>query len=236
MDPEPREVALTAVRRASDGAILLGIGTDPARGQQFCRPVGGGVEKGETPEEAARREILEEIGRPLGEVRALGRVDNTFLYRGKAGREIAHLFEGRFADPAMESMPEFPVAKKSLPRIARWFPPERLGAGRVPLVPERLLELLVPGKRPGSPLRVVAVDGSGASRGEREKIWLAEAREGRLLLEFPEDCGTHRRNGLRPHVKAQRFSAGARIGDGTLAGLWRWSSGLLEHANSLYLG
>jgi len=171
-DPAPREVALTSIRRPSDGAVLLGIGTDPARGRQFVRPVGGGIEPGETPEQAARREILEEVGYPLGEVRALGVVENRYTYRGRPGHEVAHLFEGRFSDPGLEERGEFPVAKKSLPRIARWFPVEHLGAGGVPLVPEGLRERL-PGAHPGRPpLRVMAVDGSGT---------IAVAVEGRAV-------------------------------------------------------
>ena len=142
-EPQARTVALTVIRR-DDGSVLLGIGTDPARGTRFCRPVGGGIEAGETPEEAARREILEEIGHPLGDLRSLGVVDNRYTYGGKPGHEVAHLFEGRFADSVLESIPEFPVAKKSLPRIARWFRLDELGPGRVPLVPEGLLEKLSP--------------------------------------------------------------------------------------------
>ncbi len=198
------------LRRAADGAVLLGIGTDPSTGRQFCRPVGGGIEAGETPEEAARREILEEIGFPVADLRPLGTVDNSFVYGGKPGREITHLFEARWEDPALDARSEFPVAKKSRPRIARWFPTAHLRDGRVPAVPAGLGARLDGGRPAGPPLRVVAVDWSGAASGAGKGIALAEARDGRLLrLEGGRD-----REAMAAHLLDL-----ARAGEAVLVGL-----------------
>jgi 8-oxo-dGTP pyrophosphatase MutT (NUDIX family) len=209
MDTRPREVALTVIRRASDGAVLLGIGTDPATGLQFCRPVGGGIEAGESPEEAARREIREEIGGELADLRPLEVVDNRFVYAGKPGREITHLFESRWADPALEERAEFAVAKKSLPRIARWFPPEHLRPGLVPAVPAGIEKHLGP-RLAVAPLRMVAVDWSGAASGEEKGIWIAEASGGRLLR---LECGRSREE------VASHLLGFARARESILAGL-----------------
>lgn len=198
------------LRRAADGAALLGIGTDPSTGRQFCRPVGGGIEAGETPEGAARREILEEIGFPVADLRPLGVVDNSFVYGGKPGREITHLFEARWEDPALDARPEFPVAKKSRPRIARWFPTAHLRDGRVPAVPAGLGSRLDGGRPAGPPLRIIAVDWSGAASGAGKGIALAEARDGRLLrLERGRD-----REGIAAHLLGL-----ARAGEAVLVGL-----------------
>lgn len=182
-EPRVRVVALAVVRRAADGAVLLGIGTDPAKGEQFCRPVGGGIEFGERSGEACRREMLEEVGADLRDLRPLGVLENLYSYKGEPGHEIAFLHEARLADPTLERRGEFPVEKKSRPRIARWFRPGDLGPGRVPLVPEGLLALLGPARRAGRPLRVLAADWSGAESEteQRSKIWLAEAAGGQLV-------------------------------------------------------
>ncbi len=53
-----------------DGAVLLLRGIDPARpdaGSWWFTP-GGGIDDGETPEAAARREVAEETGLELGDL------------------------------------------------------------------------------------------------------------------------------------------------------------------------
>jgi ADP-ribose pyrophosphatase YjhB (NUDIX family) len=176
-----RCVALAAVRRPADGALLLGIGTDPEKGEQFCRPLGGGVEFGERSEEAVRREFREEIGAEVGALRPLGALENVFTYDGAPGHEVVLAYEASFVDPALYDRPWFPVAKESFPRVARWFRPEHLGPHRVPLYPPGLRERLAPGVPAGPPLRVIAVDWSGAAEGAERSIRLAEASGGRLL-------------------------------------------------------
>ncbi|MFG2109548.1 NUDIX hydrolase [Micromonospora chersina] len=65
------EVALVLLVDAS-GAVLLQHRDEhaPVSPNQWSLP-GGGVEPGETPEEAARRELLEETGLTAGELRPL---------------------------------------------------------------------------------------------------------------------------------------------------------------------
>jgi 8-oxo-dGTP pyrophosphatase MutT (NUDIX family) len=45
-----------------DGRVLLMRWEDPAGGDRLWEPPGGGIEPGETPHEAARRELAEETG------------------------------------------------------------------------------------------------------------------------------------------------------------------------------
>lgn len=186
-----RTVALAAVRRRADGALLLGIGTDPATRRQFCRPVGGGIEEGESPEEAARREWIEEVGVAIGGLRPLAVLDNRYVYAGKPGREVTHLFEARLEDASLEARGEFPVAKKSSPKIARWFPPEHLGEGRARLVPEGLAERL--GIPALGPVRCVAFVGERA-RGAADAL-VFEARRDPALVAGVEGLGRLRDRG-----------------------------------------
>ena len=56
-----RPIAVALIRRSSDGALLVtghGLNTDDPR----VRPLGGGIEFGESARTALDREIAEEIG------------------------------------------------------------------------------------------------------------------------------------------------------------------------------
>jgi len=69
-DWEVRSAAKVILVAADDGSVLLFRGGDPARPAvgTWWFPPGGGVEPGETVEDAARREVLEETGFEVGEL------------------------------------------------------------------------------------------------------------------------------------------------------------------------
>jgi len=65
---------------------------------RFYRPPGGGVEFGERAIEALRREMGEEFGAEISDVRQLGTLESIFEYQGRPGHEIVFVFEARFVD------------------------------------------------------------------------------------------------------------------------------------------
>ncbi len=79
------------VRRHLDGRI------DPI----FYRPVGGTIEFGERSSDAARREVKEEIGAELANLRLLACVENLFDYNGEVGHEIVFIYRADFIDPTL---------------------------------------------------------------------------------------------------------------------------------------
>jgi 8-oxo-dGTP diphosphatase len=74
------------VLKPPDEVLLIRRGRAPMMGA-WGLP-GGGQELGETAEEAARRELLEETGLTVGEMRLAGAVDS--IHRDEAGRVRHH--------------------------------------------------------------------------------------------------------------------------------------------------
>ena len=72
-----------------DGRILVNEGNDPLAGLRFCRPLGGGIEFGETGAQAIARETLEEIGAEVSKVRHIGTLENIFTYLGARGHDAS---------------------------------------------------------------------------------------------------------------------------------------------------
>lgn len=94
--PAIRPIALAVPRRGAD--LLVFEGYDPAGDETFYRPLGGGIEFGETAEDAVRRELREELGAELVDVRPIGVLENLFHAFGRPGHEIVFLFDCRLAD------------------------------------------------------------------------------------------------------------------------------------------
>jgi ADP-ribose pyrophosphatase YjhB (NUDIX family) len=115
--------------------------SDPASGERFHRPLGGGVELGERAVDAVVREIAEELGATLVEPRLLGVLENIFTYDGAPGHEVVFLYAGRLAqgDVVPEGGAEF--ADNGVPMWVEWRPLDDASID-VPLYPDGIGSLL----------------------------------------------------------------------------------------------
>jgi ADP-ribose pyrophosphatase YjhB (NUDIX family) len=136
-----RPLALVVFRR-EDGRILVAPGFDHVKQQRFYRPLGGGIEFGERAEDAARREILEELGAEIDGPTLLGTFENIFTYRGQQGHELIWLYEARFADASFYEREVVEADESGAKFEAHWVALDVFEMGDAPLYPEGLLDLL----------------------------------------------------------------------------------------------
>lgn len=138
-----RPLALCLFRH--EGRILVGHAYDAVKQDHYCRPLGGGIEFGERGAQAVVREIREELGAEIEDVRWLGTLENLFTCEGEAGHEIVLVFDAVFADRSLYEQPilhghEQDAAVEAF--TAEWKSLAELAAGPVRLVPEGLLSFL----------------------------------------------------------------------------------------------
>lgn len=136
-----RAIAICVIRNGDSIFVLEGF--DSVKNSAFYRPLGGGIEFGEPGKLTVERELVEEIGEGLTNVRYLGTIESIFTHEGEQGHEIVLVYEGDFANSAMYSRSEVEGHEDSGETFrALWMPVEGFRGGEVLLVPEALLELL----------------------------------------------------------------------------------------------
>lgn len=100
MKPQAIRVIAICLFRCGE-RILVFEAFDSAKGSPFYRPLGGGVQPGETTREAIVREIREEVGLEITHLDLLGTLENIFVCDGKPGHEIVFVYDGRFVDESV---------------------------------------------------------------------------------------------------------------------------------------
>ena len=140
-------MALVVVRRPSDGAILAAPGSDNLKDPRFYRPLGGEIEFGELAADAARREIREEIGAELTDLRLLDIFENHFTFMGEQGHELVWVYEGTFADASLYECEVIECDEYGESFEAHWVPLDVFVKGGPALYPDGLLDLLTVGRQ-----------------------------------------------------------------------------------------
>lgn len=125
-----------------DRKILINKFHDPVTQQIGCRPLGGGIEFGETSKQALVREIREEIGAEIKNINYLATLENIFTYAGKPSHEIVLIYNAEFVDNLLYNK-EFIVGNESDGAIfsATWVHLNDFDC-TLPLYPSGLLKLL----------------------------------------------------------------------------------------------
>jgi ADP-ribose pyrophosphatase YjhB (NUDIX family) len=135
--------AMAVIRRPRDGALLVSEHAEP---ELFHRPLGGHVEFGEYALDTVHRELQEEIGQGLAQVRLLGVLENIFPWPGGIEHEIVFLYAAAFSDSAAYDIDEQGIRDEADGRTrVIWRPP---GALSPPLYPAGAAVLIAMAQRP----------------------------------------------------------------------------------------
>lgn len=142
MEIETRQASLCLIQHGN--AFLVAEIQDPQTKLVLHRPPGGGIEEGETPEQALRRELREELGITLTAVLGLGTVDHVWFWNGREVRERAWLFRANSSDDARLSRGECPELVEADGQCIKtvWRPIEENIPSLPPLCPTGIAEFL----------------------------------------------------------------------------------------------
>lgn len=92
--------------------ILVFDAFDTTDNLPYYRPLGGSVEPGETSKEAIKREILEELGEEIENIKLLGVLEEIFTHEGKPCQEVIFIYDAEFVDKGVYDKSSM-VAKES---------------------------------------------------------------------------------------------------------------------------
>jgi len=139
-----RSIAICVFRHKNH--ILVAEGYDPVKDEYFYRPLGGGIEFGETSAETICREIMEEINVEVEQesLEYLGTVENIFHFNGAAGHEIVLIYDGALKEPRLYEQAVIAGKEANGEEIrALWKDVDEFRAGKSILYPTGLAEMLI---------------------------------------------------------------------------------------------
>jgi ADP-ribose pyrophosphatase YjhB (NUDIX family) len=130
------------------GHELLAGGVEDSSGQVIgVRPLGGGIEFGETRAEALEREFREELGCSTTVIEPWHTIENIFEHEGNVGHQYVFLANVELGNSRLYAMDRIDFCENDGGRCsASWYSPTQLPTG-VHLYPVGLLDLVQTGSR-----------------------------------------------------------------------------------------
>ncbi|MDM5248026.1 NUDIX hydrolase [Lysinibacillus sp. G4S2] len=136
-----RAIAICIFRKGD--SILVAEGFDEVKRDHYYRPIGGGIEYGETSSKAIKREVLEEIGANINNLNYLGTLENIFTYNGDLGHEVVFVYDAEFVEKSFYEKPSFFGHEDNGATFKLlWKPISDFSKNKLSLVPEGLFNLL----------------------------------------------------------------------------------------------
>lgn len=137
-----RPIAICLFRNGN--RILVSEGFDQVKQSYYYRPLGGGIEYGETSQTTVSREIKEELEVEIENVQLLGVLENIFTYEGELGHEIVFVFDAEFSDKSLYELDaiEGYEQEANVNFKAKWMSLDEIEKNGGRLVPEDLANLI----------------------------------------------------------------------------------------------
>jgi 8-oxo-dGTP pyrophosphatase MutT (NUDIX family) len=123
-------------------SILVASGEDPQNGATFYRPLGGSIEFGETSQSAIVREIKEEIGADIIDVKLLGVLESLFEFEGKRCHEVVFIYDAELVDEKLYAQKTIIGQETDGSEISATWQKLDYFVAQGRLVPEGLFDLL----------------------------------------------------------------------------------------------
>ena len=139
-----RPLAICVFRR--DDRILVNQGRDLVKDEYFYRPLGGGIEFGESSIDTICRELMEELNVEVDResLEYLGTLENIFHFNGFPSHEIIMIYDGALKEPGLYDHKVIVGKEPNGEEVrAEWKDIDEFGAGKSILYPTGLLELLI---------------------------------------------------------------------------------------------
>jgi 8-oxo-dGTP pyrophosphatase MutT (NUDIX family) len=140
--PKIRPIVLCLFRHGD--RILVSRDYDSVKQEHYYRPLGGGIEFGETSRDAIIREIREELGAEIEDVIWLGTLENLFILEGEPGHEIVLVYDATFVDRSIYERDSLTGHEHEIGSsfVAEWKSFDELRHDQSRLVPEGLAALI----------------------------------------------------------------------------------------------
>ncbi len=138
-----RSIAICLIQHLHKPQIFVLEGFETGQQRHFYRPLGGGIDLGETGAETVVRELKEETNHEVHQIEYIETLENIFNYKGQLAHEIVRVYRGQFIDPTMYDTPEIMACEDSgRPFRALWIDIADFKSGKKWLVPEALVHLI----------------------------------------------------------------------------------------------
>ena len=135
-----RPLALCVVLH--QGKILVVEYQDPRRQSCYYRPPGGTIEFGETSSQALKREMMEELGAGVTNLRFLGTLENLYTIDGVLSHELVLIYQADLENQQMYHIQELVGNENGTPIQVCWKSLRDFENSEKPLYPDGLYGLL----------------------------------------------------------------------------------------------
>ena len=106
-----------------NGKLLLCNGYDSVKKEKFLRLVGGSIDFGEMAEDAVRREVKEELGSNLENLKFITVIESIFVHEGEKGHEVIFLYKGDLTNKDIYNTEKVPILDRREDwKDAEWIP------------------------------------------------------------------------------------------------------------------